>query len=77
MAKKTVCVSGRVMLPIKEGSRAVISCGGGFVYTSRVVEIFEVSEDMVHFETMNSIYKVSLIPNPVIAALTEEMVKCA
>ena len=58
MAKKTVCVSGRVMLPIKEGARAVISCGGGFVYTSRVVEIFEVSENMAHFETMNSIYKV-------------------
>ena len=77
MAKKTVCVSGRVMLPIKEGARAVISCGGGFVYTSRVVEIFEVSENMAHFETMNSIYKVSFVPNPVIAAIPNAYVKCA
>ncbi|MBQ8848757.1 MAG: hypothetical protein IJ011_00310 [Clostridia bacterium] len=75
--KKTVCISGRVMLPIKEGARAVISCGGGFVYTSRVVEIFEVSEDMVHFETMNSIYKVSLVPNPVTAVISDAYAKCA
>lgn len=77
MAKKTVCVSGRVMLPIKEGARAVISCSGGFVYTSRVVEIFEVSENMAHFETMNLIYKVSFVPNPVIAAIPDAYVKCA
>ena len=77
MAKKTVCVSGRVMLPIKEGARAVISCGGGFVYTSRVVEIFEVSENMAHFETMNSIYKVSFVPNPVIAVMSEDILRCA
>ena len=75
MAKKTVCVSGRVMLPIKEGARAVISCGGGFVYTSRVVEIFEVSENMAHFETMNSIYKVSFVPNPVTAVISEDIFK--
>lgn len=77
MAKKTVCVSGRVMLPIKEGARAVISCGGGFVYTSRVVEIFEVSENMAHFETMNSIYKVSFVPNPVTAVISEDILRCA
>ena len=77
MAKKTVCVSGRVMLPIKEGARAVISCGGGFVYTSRVVEIFEVSENMAHFETMNSIYKVSFVPNPVTAVMSEDILRCA
>ena len=75
--KKTVCISGRVMLPIKEGARAVISCGGGFVYTSRVVEIFEVSENMAHFETMNSIYKVSFVPNPLTAVISEVYAKCA
>ena len=77
MAKKTVCVSGRVMLPIKEGARAVISCAGGFVYTSRVVEIFEVSENMAHFETMNSIYRVSFVPNPVTAVISEDILRCA
>ena len=77
MKKKTVCISGRVMLPIKEGTRAVISCSGGFVYTSRVVEIFEVSEDMAHFETMNSIYKVSFVPISIIATIKEEVIKCA
>ena len=77
MAKKTVCVSGRVMLPIEEGARAVISCGGGFVYTSRVVEIFEVSENMAHFEAMNSIYKVSFVPNPVTAVISVDILRCA
>ena len=77
MKKKTVCISGRVMLPIKEGARAVISCSGGFVYTSRVVEIFEVSENMAHFETMNSIYRVSFVPISIIATIKEEVIKCA
>lgn len=75
--KKTVCISGRVMLPIKEGARAVISCGKGFVYTSRVVEIFEVSENMAHFETMNSIYKVSFVPNPMTDVMSEDILRCA
>ena len=75
--KKTVHISGKVVFPLREGVQAVIACNGGFIRTSRVVEIFEVSDDMAHFETMNSIYKVALVPHPVTAAMPEVYAKCA
>lgn len=75
--KKTVHISGKVVFPLREGVKAVIACSGGFIRTSRVVEIFEVSENMAHFETMNSIYRVALVPHPVTAAVPEVYAKCA
>ena len=71
--KKTVSISGKVVFPLREGARAVIAYGGDFIYTSRVVEIFEESDDFAHFETMNSIYRVILVSNP----LAEVYVRCA
>ena len=75
--KKTISISGKVVFPLREGARAIIAYGGDFIYTSRVVEIYEVSEDFAHFETMNSIYRVALVPNPVTAAMPEVYPKCA
>ena len=75
--KKIISISGKVVFPLREGARAIIAYGGDFIYTSRVVEIFEVSEDFAHFETMNSIYRVALVPNPVTAAIQEGYAKCA
>lgn len=75
--KKIISISGKVVFPLREGARAIIAYGGDFIYTSRVVEIFEVSDDFAHFETMNSIYRVALAPNPVTAALPEIYAKCA
>ena len=75
--KKTECISGKGVFPLREGTRAVIAYGGDFNYTSRVVEIFEVSEHFAHFETMNSIYRVALVPHPVTAAAPEVYAKCA
>ncbi len=75
--KKTISISGKVVFPLREGARAIIAYGGDFIYTSRVVEIYEVSEDFAHFETMNSIYRVALVPNPVTAAMPEVYAKCA
>ena len=75
--KKIISISGKVVFPLREGKRAIISYGGDFIYTSRVVEIFEVSDDFAHFETMNSIYRVALVPNPVTAAIPEVYAKCA
>ena len=75
--KKIISISGKVVFPLREGARAIIAYGGDFIYTSRVVEIFEVSEDFAHFETMNSIYRVALVPNPVTAAITEDYAKSA
>ena len=75
--KKIICISGKVVFPLREGASAVISYGGDFIYTSRVVEIFEVSEDLAHFETMNSIYRVALVPHPVTAPIPDIYAKCA
>ena len=75
--KKIISISGKVVFPLREGARAIIAYGGDFIYTSRVVEIFEVSEDFAHFETMNSIYRVALVPNPVTAVMQEGYAKCA
>ena len=75
--KKTINISGKVVFPLREGARAVIAYGGDFIYTSRVVEIFEVSEHMAHFETMNTIYRVALVPHPSSAAMSEVYAKCA
>lgn len=75
--KKIISISGKVLYPLREGARAVITYGGDFLYTSRVVEIFEVSDDFAHFETMNSIYRVALVPHPVTAAVPEVYAKCA
>ena len=62
--KKTVCVNGNVAFPLEVGRRAVIRRGGDFVFTSLVVEIREQRADYVCFETMNSVYQVSLAPVP-------------
>ena len=75
--KKIISISGKVVFPLREGARAIIAYGGDFIYTSRVVEIFEVSDDFAHFETMNSIYRAALVPNPVTAAIPEIYAKCA
>ena len=66
-----------MVFPLREGKRAIISYGGDFIYTSRVVAIFEVSDDFAHFETMNSIYRVALAPSPVTATVPDEYAKCA
>ena len=75
--KKTVHISGKVVLPLREGEKAVIACSGGFIRTSRVVEIFEVNDDMAHFETMNAVYKVAYAPQPVTVSMPEIYAKCA
>lgn len=75
--KKQITISGKIVFPLREGARAVIAYGGDFIYTSRVVEIFEVSEHFAHFETMNSIYRVALVPHPITAAMPKVYAKCA
>ena len=75
--KKVMHISGRLLFPLKVGNRAVILHGGDCIYTSRVVEILEESEGIACFETMNSVYRVSLVPVPASAALPEELAMCA
>ena len=75
--KKEVNISGRIVFPLQEGARAVITTGGGITYTSPVVDIIEERPDFACFETMNSVYKVCLQPVPVQAAIPTFLKKCA
>lgn len=75
--KKEVNISGRIVFPLQEGSKAVISANGTFIYTSPVVEILEEKTDCVRFETMNSVYKVCLRPVSIRAAIPPFLKMCA
>lgn len=75
--KKEISISGKIVFPLQEGSRAVISTGSQFIYTSPVVEILEDRMDFVCFETMNSVYKVCLQPFPVQATVLPVLKMCA
>lgn len=61
--KKRVFLNGEVMLPLVVNQRAMIHSKKGWVHTSAVVSVKEISRRFVVFETLNSIYCVS--PEPV------------
>lgn len=75
--KKAVSLNGYLFSPLKEGNKAVIASSGNLIFTSPVVEIVKDETDFVHFETMNSIYRVTLVPNPIEAALQKPLAMCA
>lgn len=75
--KKTIEINGKLLFPLQEGHRAVIARGSKYIYTSCVVKILEQSAERSCFETMNSIYRVSLHPVPVEAPLPHFWTKCA
>lgn len=65
MMKKIVSIEGHLVLPVKIGYKALIRFKDDFIRTSLVVEVFVNRPDYICFETMNSVYKVSLAPIPV------------
>ena len=75
--KKEVNINGKIVFPLQEGSRAVISTGGAVIYTSPVVGIIEERTDYVCFETMHSVYKVCLQPVPIRAVIPPFLKMCA
>ena len=73
--KKTVDLSGHIVFPLREGVEAYIASSKGMVYTSKVVKIISITNEIAHFETMNSAYKVVLEKSPV--AMAQTLPKCA
>lgn len=73
--RKIVKLSGHIVLPLREGSPAYIACSQGIVQTSKVVNIISETKEFAHFETMNSVYKVTLEKSPV--TMTQMAPKCA
>ncbi len=62
--KKILNINGKLAFPIQIGNRAVIICGSAYIYTSDVVKIIKKNKYYVQFETINSIYNLSLLVYP-------------
>ncbi len=75
--KQTIHISGKVIFPLKEGMRAIISYSGRLIQTLPVLTIHEISENTACFETENTIYKVSLISKAVVSQIPKTYAKCA
>ncbi len=77
--KPEICISGRVLFPLKKGKTAVIDKAGTCVFTSPVVKIYKESKEYTHFETANSVYRVSMEPieNTAYAIRLAPMLMCA
>ncbi len=74
-AKKTATLSGTLMYPLEIGRCALIFHNGRFIRTSRVVEIHHAAREEVWFETINTIYRLLLLPDPTPEA-AEQTVLC-
>ncbi len=77
--KREVCINGKVLFPLQEGNAALIAKSGQYIRTSPVVAICEENEEYAHFETQNSIYRVSMKPiaNAARAILPPFLLMCA
>ena len=75
--KKTVSISGKLVAPLQEGNSAIIRRSGDFIRTSPVVEILEVTDNYVSFETMNTLYQLSMDPVPIKAGALRMLQRCA
>lgn len=66
--KKEVKLCGCLIRPAVVGKTAIYAAGGHVHRTSRVVAIHEQTENMVHFETKNAHYHLSMSPFPLAPA---------
>ncbi len=75
--KKEVCISGKILFPLRKGNSAIISVNGDCTRTSPVVRIVEEKSDYAHFETLNTVYKVSMRPTSGVARVLPFLMMCA
>ena len=61
-SKKSIVMRGALLRPLALGQSALLHAGGKVYHTSRVVAVQ--SDDLVRFETLNSIYCLSMSPFP-------------
>ena len=60
--KKTTIMRGILMSPLAVGRRALVFTQGRPMLTSTVIAIHDVSDEQIHFETLNTNY--TLLGNP-------------
>lgn len=78
-SKKQVVMNGSLLRPLCIGQGALLYAGGKLYHTSRVTSIHEQSDDLVHFETLNSNYYLTTSPFPLaaISPLPVSLAACA
>ena len=62
--KKTTIMQGVLMSPLAVGHRALVFTQGRPMLTSTVVAIHDVSDEQIHFETLNTNYTLLGHPDP-------------
>ena len=67
-SKKSIVMHGMLLCPLVLGHCAFLRANGSDYRTSPVVAIHQQSGDLVHFETLNSNYFLSMAPFPLAAA---------
>lgn len=67
-SKKSIVMHGMLLCPLVLGHCAFLRANGSDYRTSPVVAIHQQSGDLVHFETLNSNYFLSMNPFPLAAA---------
>ena len=67
-SKKSIVMHGTLLAPLVLGYSAYLRANGSDYRTSPVVAFHEQSGDLVHFETLNSYYILSMDPFPLAAA---------
>lgn len=77
--KEKVELCGTLLRPLTIGKSAVFSAGGDVYHTSRVVAVHEQTSSLIHFETQNTHYYLSMQPFPLaaISPLPVRLAACA
>ncbi len=75
--KRYITISGELFFPLQKGQPAVIASGGKLIQTSRVLEIMENTEEISLFETLHSIYQVSMLPISCVCTVSGQMARSA
>lgn len=77
--KKKVMLCGMLLCPITIGKPAVFAAEGTLYRTSDVVALHEQTDEIIHFETRNTHYHLSMSPFPLaaISPLPVRLAACA
>lgn len=72
--KKTLCIAGSMLLPIKDGEPAMIrEHDGGYRRTTTVLKMDKLSDQPeIKFETQNTHYVLHLTKAKVVASMSKE-----
>lgn len=75
--KRVVFMKGSVQFPLRIGAKAIINHSDGPTLSSVVEVIHRVSDDLIVFETLNSVYCVAVKRSPIPSSAAMQPALCA